>query len=239
MLIVKNTPNNTGVSISGDYEDLNELYLALHDIVGEEGEFIGYDSSRIRVLGVCYDLRHAFMGHRSIELVDNGMNEQKMLENSTIVSKKNVYYKVEVLWTEVLFVFMVLNDFIALSGDKLKNRQWDKSVAVTRKFQSMIISELKNILKATTFTRLENCMARNSGYFRYYFTQYIDVLNIRFLKMSKDKKLKNISIMGKRIAEKGDEYQNLKANIIDKAKEYNCHPSELIVSSDYPEEIDW
>ncbi len=29
-----------------------------------------------RVLGVCYDVRHAYQGDREIELVDNGMTAE-------------------------------------------------------------------------------------------------------------------------------------------------------------------
>ncbi len=36
MLFIRNTPNNVGVAIYGDYNDFEGLYEALHDIVGEE-----------------------------------------------------------------------------------------------------------------------------------------------------------------------------------------------------------
>ena len=34
MIFVKNTPNNTGVAIHGDYKDFENLYEALHTVVG-------------------------------------------------------------------------------------------------------------------------------------------------------------------------------------------------------------
>jgi hypothetical protein len=52
MIFVTNTPNNTGVAIHGDYLDFNELYEALHEIVGDEDEFLAYGTARLRVLGV-------------------------------------------------------------------------------------------------------------------------------------------------------------------------------------------
>ena len=43
-----------------------------------ENENIIYESAMNRVMGVCYDLRHALMGDRDIEFVDNGMDYDKM-----------------------------------------------------------------------------------------------------------------------------------------------------------------
>ena len=40
MIYVKNTPNNTGVAVYGDHRDFEGLYEALHDIVGNEDEFL-------------------------------------------------------------------------------------------------------------------------------------------------------------------------------------------------------
>ncbi|MBA1335125.1 MAG: hypothetical protein HPY66_0747 [Firmicutes bacterium] len=64
MIFVKNTLNNTGVAIYGDHIDFESLYEALHTVVGAEDEFVGFGVARIRVLGVCYDIRHALMGDR-------------------------------------------------------------------------------------------------------------------------------------------------------------------------------
>jgi hypothetical protein len=75
MIFLKNTPKHTGVTIYGDYMDFENLYDALHEIVGDENEFPRFHSARIRVLGVCYDLRHALMGDREIEFVDNGIDK--------------------------------------------------------------------------------------------------------------------------------------------------------------------
>ena len=77
MITAKNTPNNLGVAIYGDYMDFENLSEALHDVIGDEDENDGYYSSRIRILGVCYDIRHAIMGDREYEFVDNGLDDDK------------------------------------------------------------------------------------------------------------------------------------------------------------------
>ena len=55
MIFVKNTPNNAGVTVYGDYMDFENLYEALHNITGDEYEFHGYSQIRLRVLAVCYE----------------------------------------------------------------------------------------------------------------------------------------------------------------------------------------
>jgi len=88
MIFVKNTPNNTGVAIYGDYMDFENFYEALHAVVGDEDEFVGFEAARIRVLGICYDIRYALMGDREIEFVDNGMDEEKRLKNIPTMAKR-------------------------------------------------------------------------------------------------------------------------------------------------------
>lgn len=96
MLHAKSTPYQTGVKLTGDYLDFENLYESLHEIVGNEDEVLpGYISIRLRVLGVCYDLRHAMMADREIELFDNNMDKDKMKWHSTITSEKNVYYLIK------------------------------------------------------------------------------------------------------------------------------------------------
>jgi hypothetical protein len=112
MIYAENTPNNTGIAIYGDYLDFEKLYDALHVVVGDEGEFDTFEAARLRVLGVCYDIRHAMMGDREAEFVDNGMDEEKKRRMSVIAPDKNLYMKIYVLWPEMLFVTMALNDFV-------------------------------------------------------------------------------------------------------------------------------
>ena len=50
MLQITNTPQYAGVTVVGDYQGLDELYEALHAVVGKEGEYPGYDMVRLRVL---------------------------------------------------------------------------------------------------------------------------------------------------------------------------------------------
>lgn len=239
MIYITNTPNNTGVAIHGDYMDFEELYESLHTIVGEEEEYPSYEAARIRVLGVCYDIRHALMGDREIEFVDNGMDEDKMRRLSMITPNKNVYLVINVLWPEILFVTMALNDFILLNRKKCKHPQWDKTTAAVRKLQATVSECIKQTVSDASYKRMINMMIRDYTWFDGYATQYLDILNCRFLSMDKEKRLKNIPTMAKRLAEQGQEYIEVKSEVIEAARTHNCSVDDIRPQLEYSDEIEW
>lgn len=249
MIQVKCTTNYLGVTICGDFYDFEALYDSLHTIVGDECEWVGYEGVRLRVLGVCYDIRHALMGHREVVFVENGLDPDKMRHLSIVANDKNIYLTCNVLWPEILFVTMALNDFIRLHAKKqAKNNYyamndyrnvWDTSIAIVRSFQAVIANCLKETIPETSVNRVVKLMIHDYSWFDNYATQYLDELNCKFIEMDAEKRLKNISIMAKRLAEKGREYQAVKEAVLDAARKYDCHMSEIRSPTEYPEIIEW
>lgn len=84
MITIENTENLVRVCISGDYNDLDKLVDASYTITIDEYSEKNKSHVEIstRVLGLCYDVRHALQGDREVELVDNGMGEDKMKYHS-------------------------------------------------------------------------------------------------------------------------------------------------------------
>lgn len=250
MKYLEHTPNLTGVTVYGDHKDFEQLYDALHEIVGEEGEYPGFEGPRLRVLGMCYDIRHALMGNREIILIDNGINQDMMKYHSLIAPSHNAYLAFNVLWPELLFVTMALNEFVNIYASKrstdtfrptLGHRTiWDSSIASVRSFQAAVASLLLNSIPESSHARILRLM--NDGFSTYesYATQYIDKLNGKFIRMTKEKREKNITIMVKRIAERGDDYQRVRAEVLEASKEYNCSMTEIRpIKDEYPEDFDW
>lgn len=250
MIFVKNTRNNAGVAIYGDSLDFDMLYDSLHDVVGDELEHERHEAARIRVLAVCYDLRHALMGDREIEFVDNGMDKDKMKNMGVITHDKNIYLKINVLWPEILFVTVALNDFIELYARKhvkthyhavLEKRNiWNNSIAQVRMFQAAVAKCISENVSPASYSRMLKLMNHDYTWMGGYITQYLDLLNIRFINMDKEKRLKNIPTMAKRLNERDEEYQQLESAVLDGAKEYSCSVEDIRLQGiDYPEEIDW
>ena len=106
-------------------------------------------------------------GDREIEFVVNGMDEEKKRRMSLLAPDKNVYFKIYVLWPEMLFVTMALNDFIRLyarkkakkSYDFMLDKQniWDKSIAMVRVLQAAIMKCVKETVSDVSFRRRCGC----------------------------------------------------------------------------------
>ncbi|WP_067625543.1 DUF6904 family protein [Alicyclobacillus acidiphilus] len=249
MLTITNTPNLTGLSISGDYLDLDTLYMSLLTIVGDEGEYDGYEGARLRVLGVCYDIRHAIQGDREVEFVPNGMDADRMKFLELITPEKNLYYRCQVYYPEALFVTVALNDFIRLYAKKHaksapfplldKKNIWDAHIANVRLFQSSVVNCVKEVVTEASFKRMLNLMHKDYPWTDGYATQYLDLLNIRYLEIrDKEERAKALSTIVKRMVEKGKEYRQIEEEVRAMAIEHNCSVEDISLVEDYPE-VEW
>lgn len=250
ILTIRNTPNLAGIEISGDYQDLDTLYLALLMIIGDEGDFPPYAGARIRILGMMYDIRHAFQGDREFEFVQNGMDNHRMKLLGLITPDKNLYYKANVYYPEALFVTMAINDFIRLYA-KLqaksstyplmdKKNLWDRNIATARLFQSLIVNCLEKAVTEASLKRIVNLLYKDYTWTDRYTTQYLDMVNIRYLSIEdKEERAKALTKTVKRMVEKGKEYQDIEENVLEMATANNCSTEEISLRWEYPEEIEW
>lgn len=256
MISIKNTPNLAGVVISGDFDDFYSLVDAFYEITIDEysekhQQFIGVST---RVLGLCYDIRHAYQGDREIELVDNNMTDGKMKWHSIITPKNNVYYQCNYLYPEMFFVMLVLNKLIELRVKDLaktkyilneamsKKVVWDETIAIIRVFQSQFVKCVKDTLTDATFSRWLNVM--NSDYMGIedIAGQYVDLLNINYIDMNKEKRLKNLSPTAKRIAEfrYNEDHKGIKDVVMRAAEDNHCEPGAIRLRGiEYPDFFEW
>jgi len=251
MLTLHNTENLAGIEISGDYFDLDALYMALVMIIGDEGDYGDYEGAWMRVLGLLYDIRHAFQGHREFEFVLNGMDADRMKLLEIITPDKNLYYKVNVYYPEVLFVTIAINDFIRLYARQQaksapfplmdKKNLWDTYIANARLFQSLVANCLKEAVTEASYKRVMNLIHKDYPCTEGYTTQYLDLLNIRYLNIKeKEERAKALSTTVKRMVEKGKEYQEIERTVIETATANNCSTEDIgFTDLDYPEEMQW
>lgn len=65
MLKTNPTENFTGITFLGDIYDFYELVESIYNVTDVENESGGpYYSASMRILGICYDIRHAYQGDR-------------------------------------------------------------------------------------------------------------------------------------------------------------------------------
>ncbi|PZX08336.1 hypothetical protein C7437_1011460 [Psychrobacillus insolitus] len=243
MIHIQNTPNLLGVTATGDIHDFEELYEVLHTIVGEEGEYIYYDAVRLRVLGVCYDIRHAMMGNRGAHYVPNGLEREQMKRLSITGSEMNIYLSFETYWPEMIFVWYALNDFIRLHEKHHKTHAWDATIATVRKLQAAVATCLEETLPVNKFVQLKRYMTPATTWvidkYEGYATQYLDMLNIKFIEMDREKREKNLSIFAKRLAEQDQQYLKQKRQIEEVAREDGIHVNNVRYTKEYPEFLEW
>ncbi|XEC95713.1 hypothetical protein AB6A23_03820 [Paenibacillus tarimensis] len=82
-------------------------------------------------------------------------------------------------------------------------------------------------------------MNKDYTWFENYTWQYLDILNCRFLEMDNEKRLKNIPVIAKRLAERGEEYTRIRKEIQAAAIMYGTHVDNIKEPSEYPEIIIW
>lgn len=256
MITIRNTPNLTGVIISGDFNDFYNLVEAFHEItINEYSEkHYQYVDISTRVLGLCYDIRHAYQGDREIELVDNNMTEDKMKWHSIIAPKSNVYYSCNYLYPEMFFVMLALNELVELRIKDLaktnyiykeamdKKVIWDETIATIRSFQAAFAKCVKDTFTSATFSRWLNVM--NSDYINIedIAGQYVDLLNIKYINMTKEKRMKNLSSIAKRIAEfrHDSDHEEIKEVVMEAAREYGYEPGVIRLEGiEYPKDFEW
>ncbi|NLJ59148.1 MAG: hypothetical protein GX339_09935 [Tissierellia bacterium] len=255
MIKFENTDNLTGVSLIGDYYDFYNLVEAFHTITVDDysEKNTEYIEMSIRVLGVCYDIRHAYQGDREVVFMDNNMDDDKMKYHSIISSTKNVYYKCNLLYPEMLYLNIALNRLVLLRMQELSktkqldalpfNRKviWDDTIAVIRNFQAEFAKCVKEILTERKFVLWLGYM-NDEQYIEYMYHQYLDLINLEYLDMSKEKRINNFNKITRRIANYpyDEDHMQIKLSADEAAKMYNCHKSEIIFSNmDYPEFIEW
>lgn len=124
MIKITDTKNMIGISIHGDYEDLKALHHALSDYlrfyfdhqVGQ-GAYSCYET----ILGLCYDIRHAYQGDRNVESVENNHENIAQLasciyqlDGDSIEKERkkykngNLYFNVEVLYPWAVYYLFAL-----------------------------------------------------------------------------------------------------------------------------------
>ena len=129
MLKVKTTPNLYGVTLMGDYEDLDQLYDSISrylSFYNDNAEWYPYHEYEY-MLSLNYDIRHCYQGDRGFETVDNcadrfeewaspefGLPVEYRKEYKKLYNKfknGNLYYTVEILYP-LIFHYLVSFEMI-------------------------------------------------------------------------------------------------------------------------------
>jgi len=131
MIKIKTTPNLYGVTLMGDYEDLDKLYDSISNYLSfyiDNADYYPYHEYEY-LLSLNYDIRHCYMGDRGYEIVDNNSERygsmagvifepteefREEIRNVRGTHKKgNLYYTVEILYP-LIFHYLIAFEEILL-----------------------------------------------------------------------------------------------------------------------------
>ncbi len=239
MLSIECTEQHTGARISGDYWDLDELVSAVYVVIGDENRYYDYHGARQRILNVCYNLRKAIQGEKNIELISNGVHREMLKRHNMIAPEKNVYFSVEILWPELIFTALALDDFIKLHNEMIDDSLWNIHIGIIRKFQGNVLDCLKYQLSDEHNTVISQLIQnRTLNYFRYA-TQYVDLLNLEYINLSIEERKEHLAAYAIRLMIEDEAYVILREEILATASVTKNEIHELPLSMKYPEHIDW
>ena len=98
MITVNTTPNMYGITLKGDYDDLNSLYDSLFDYLefynDSHEEFPDHEYEYL--LSLNYDIRHCYQGDRNVEKAKDG----------------HTYYSVEILYPLILHYMITFENIL-------------------------------------------------------------------------------------------------------------------------------
>lgn len=237
MLTMTNTPNHTGVKISGDYFDLDDLNQAFYKVIGKEEQYHGYEGSRRRLLGISYEIRHAAQGDRNVEFVFNGLHDHTMKQHGFIAPDKNIYYSVEILWPELIYAAIAMKDFVSLYQKQASKSVWDIHLPVIYRFQALVLDCLQGHIPDEEYQTIIKGFDQPVTVDDYAI-QYVDLMNLKYIGMTKQQREKSLSTIALKLAVQDKDYQAFRQQVMT-ATTGKKRIHEIDISAEYPEEIDW
>ncbi|WP_088008697.1 DUF6904 family protein [Indiicoccus explosivorum] len=238
MLAVTATPNQAGIKISGDYFDLDNLVMSFYKVIGDENKYYGYEGARMRILGICYEVRHAAQGDRNVEKVFNGLHEHIKVQHGFIAPDKNIYFSVEVLWPEALFAVVALKDFIRLYKQEAAHPEWDLDLNTVRNFQALVLDCLQGHIPYDAIESVRQAYAGDTSV-EEYAVQYVDMLNLKMIDWTKEEREQNLAAVAMKIAQQDQDYQSFRQEVLKVAGPPKKPIHEVGFNKEYPDEIDW
>lgn len=239
MLTIQPTESFTGVKISGDYWDIDELITSIYAVCGDENRYFDYQGARQRLIATCLKLRNAIRAEHHIEFVSNGIHKGVKHSKKVLAPEKNVYFAVDILMPEIFFTALALNDFIDLHQEMIDPSKWNIHVATIRHFQGIVDEFFKSFVAEEHYNVFIQMLHSKQPLFFRYATQYIDVLNLEYLALSIEDRQQALAAFALRLFIEDDGYNALHEQLMSVAAETKFSLHELDIKLKYPDEIEW
>lgn len=239
MLSIRHTENLTGALISGDFWDLDEVKQAIHTVIDDEKKYYDWAGPRKRLLGVLYEIGHASKANRHLDFVDNGIHKDALKHHKIVASDKNIYYSVEILWPELIFSIIALNDFVRLYSKNHLFPSLDVHVATIRKFQSATGEALQSVMVKEDYDHFMKKLSNDDTHVQEYAIQFVDILNLNYISLTKEQRQKSLGKIALKLATPDKDYQVIREQVIKSANLSKSDIHNMSYKKEYPKDIEW
>lgn len=190
MLSVKLTKNYTGVSVCGDYNDLDLLYDSIVFFLRRDYNSLEEEEMSSHLFGFLYDVRHSYQSDREIVLTDNNLNEEVLSEfgiEEGLVTDNNLYFSCNYLLTDLILDSMLINYFI--NSSKRINRTY---ISYINYFYELVLNEVFKLVNEEAAFEIIDLKESNFITPMFFCKNWFESLNIEFIKLKKTERKKNI-----------------------------------------------
>ena len=180
MLKVELTKNYAGVTIYGDYNDLDNLYDSIHYFIMYDPNSLEEYLMQTHLYGFLYDVRHAYQGDREVELIDNNLDKYKreyfnLKENE--VTDKNVCFSFNYLLPDLLLDMVLIKYFINKVCKK-ENDIYNPHINMVNYFYSIVLYSLLEMLTKIKFNKVKKGLLNFVVFDTSFIPQWFDLLSI-------------------------------------------------------------
>lgn len=228
MLSIKPTEHLLGITIQGDYDDLQNMVDSINRITGLDDDPEGmYYGVKDRLRGICYDIRNACQ--------PDGQTKP-----------------VKILFPEALFVAasvpkMCIYSRMYYGGQKADDTGLRHPLSKFYMDRSNldhlcagIWSALEIVAGEAESDKILQMYERENEPYQHYAVQYIDRCNVELVKTPFEKRGDKLRNIAKRIVKKSSGYNRLESDVKYWAKEHKTSIYKLYDPGlEFPEAIDW
>ncbi len=242
MLKVQLTPNYAGVTISGDYDDLNYLYDSINYLIIGDANSIEEDIMKNHLYGFLYDVRHAYQGQRDIELNDNSLDDYMMKEyglKHKDITNKNLYFKFNYLLPDLILDMILIKHFINKVNKKYRD-EYNYYINMVNYFYSIVLQTLQGFLTEIQFNKVKRGLKDSYIVESTFIPQWFEIISIDYANMTKKSRKKEFMHIVHAIYDYYlyKSYFELKEDIENECKKSNS-TIDFLHYEGYPEIIEW
>ena len=255
MIRMEMTARLLGIRVSGGVDEFRDLLEALYQLVPQEvgTEPLPADMLGNRVLGLCYDLRHAARGDHGVVLTEDSIVCDITGEGHESVDLKTAVCYFEVLYPELCYQLMGIEYLIERRCLELTRKHyrdpyalkgaWDMVTTLSRQPQAAFLRCMGEALPAARFAGLVDAMEHGWRNLSGMYVQYLDHLNLEFLRMRPEQREGQFDRIIQRMTGYAaqDDYQEMARTLEADATRYRAAVNDLELDEEdrYPEEYDW